>query len=131
MSTGVTFESLQPMLRTTDLDATIRFWTERLGFTCDGFSEADGWASLVRDRVRVMVATPNSHRPFTSAAFTGSFYFNVDDVATLWESLKDDVEIAYPMEDFHYGMREFAIYENNGYMLQFGTPLARGLFDDH
>ena len=26
------------------------------------------------------------------------------------------------MEEFHYGMREFAIYDNNGYMLQFGTP---------
>jgi hypothetical protein len=22
----------------------------------------------------------------------------------------------------NYGMREFAIYDNNGYMLQFGTP---------
>jgi hypothetical protein len=25
------------------------------------------------------------------------------------------------MEEFHYGMREFAIDDNNGYMLQFGT----------
>jgi hypothetical protein len=27
------------------------------------------------------------------------------------------------MEDFAYGMREFAIYDNNGYMLQFGAPV--------
>jgi hypothetical protein len=33
------------------------------------------------------------------------------------------VKIAYPMEDFEYGMREFAIYDNNGYMLQFGAPI--------
>jgi uncharacterized glyoxalase superfamily protein PhnB len=128
MSTGVTFQSLRPMLRTRDLHGTIRFWTERLGFTCDGVSEEDGWASLSRDAVGVMVATPNVHRPFSLAAFTGSFYFTVDDVARLWASLQDDVEIAYPMEDFHYGMREFAIYDNNGYMLQFGTPLAQDLF---
>jgi hypothetical protein len=25
------------------------------------------------------------------------------------------------MEEFHCGMREFAIDDNNGYMLQFGT----------
>jgi hypothetical protein len=30
------------------------------------------------------------------------------------------------MEDFHYGMREFAIFDNNGYLLQFGQPLATG-----
>ena len=116
------------MLRTRDLHATVRFWTERLGFTCDGLSEEDGWASLVRDRVSVMVATPNSHMPFNVPSFTGSLYFNVDDATALWATLKDDAEIAYPLEDFDYGMREFAIYDNNGYMLQFGTPLTPGLF---
>ena len=55
-------------------------------------------------------------------AFTGSFYFDIDDVTALWADLKDRVKIAYPMEEFQYGMREFAIYDNNGYMLQFGTP---------
>jgi uncharacterized glyoxalase superfamily protein PhnB len=61
--------------------------------------------------------------PFDAPVFTGSFYFNVDDVAALWADLKDIVKIAYPLEAFHYGMREFAIYDNNGYMLQFGAPL--------
>ena len=69
-----------------------------------------------------MVATPNAHVPFDRPGFTGSFYFDVDDVEALWVDLKDHVEIAYPMEEFHYGMREFAIYDNNGYMLQFGAP---------
>ncbi|MFN5228579.1 MAG: hypothetical protein ACK5Q3_18600 [Planctomycetota bacterium] len=27
------------------------------------------------------------------------------------------------LEDFDYGMREFAIYDNNGYLLQFGQSL--------
>ena len=120
---GVNFQSMRPMLRTKDLDATVQFWTNRLGFTCDGMSEPDGWASLSRDGVGLMIATPNAHVPFDRPGFTGSFYFNVDDVAALWADLKDRVEIAYPMEEFHYGMREFAIYDNNGYMLQFGTSM--------
>src|SRR5262245_38413956 len=120
---GVTFQTLRPILRTKDLQATVKFWTDRLGFSCDGLSEEDGWASLCRDSVSVMVATPNAHVPFEAPVFTGSFYFNVDDVATLWVQLKDQVKIAYPMEDFEYGMREFAIYDNNGYMLQFGAPV--------
>jgi len=119
---GIRFQSLRPILRTGDLYGTVSFWTTELGFNCDGLSEAEGWASLSRDGVGVMVATPNAHVPFHTAQFTGSFYFNVDDVAALWAHLKDRVKIAYPMEEFHYGMREFAIYDNNGYMLQFGTP---------
>jgi len=68
--TRVRFESLRPMLRTGDLQATIEFYTWRLGFTCDGISEADGWASLRRDDVRLMVATPNADLPFDTPAFT-------------------------------------------------------------
>lgn len=117
------FQSMRPMLRTKDLQGTIRFYTELLGFTCDAFSKADGWASLSRDGVELMVASPNEHVPFDVAQFTGSFYFNVDDVALLWTSVKDRAKVGYPMEDFHYGMREFAIYDNNGYMLQFGSPI--------
>ena len=120
---SVSFQSLRPMLRTKDLHGTVKFWTECLGFSCQGVSEADGWASLCRDRVSVMIATPNAHVAFETPAFTGSFYFEVDNVTALWADLKDRVAIAYPMEDFEYGMREFAIYDNNGYMLQFGTPV--------
>jgi hypothetical protein len=28
------------------------------------------------------------------------------------------------MEDFEYGMREFAIRDNNGYILQFGQEIS-------
>ena len=106
------------MLRTKDLQATIEFYTWRLGFTCDGMSEVDGWASLRPDAVSLMVATPNAHARFDAPAFTGSLYFNVDDAVVLWTALKDLAEVCYPLEAFHYGMREFAIYDSNGYMLQ-------------
>ena len=39
--------------------------------------------------------------------------------------VKDHAQVCYPIEDFHYGMREFAIFDNNGYLLQFGQPVAR------
>jgi uncharacterized glyoxalase superfamily protein PhnB len=104
-------------------ERTIEFYTRRLGFTCEGRSDADGWASLRRDAVWLMVATPNAHRPFDTPAFTGSLYFNVDDAGALWDAVKDHVRVCYPIEDFHYGMREFAVYDNNGYLLQFGQPL--------
>ena len=119
-------QELTPLLRTADLKGSIEFYTTVLGFECDGSSEEYGWASVRRDNVAIMFALPNEHEPFTGPAFTGSFYINPDDVDALWERVKDKARVCYPIEDFDYGMREFAIYDNNGYLLQFGheTPAA-------
>jgi len=41
----------------------------------------------------------------------------------MWEKVKDKANICYGIEDFEYRMREFAIYDNNGYTLQFGQEI--------
>ena len=115
---------VRPMLRTNDLKGTVEFYTAQLGFTCESLSEEWGWASLRRDRVHVMIARPNDHESFEKPIFTGSLYFSSDDVDGAWLELKDKAEVCYPIENFEYGMREFALYDNNGYLLQFGQEIA-------
>lgn len=119
----MTLQSLTPMLRTWDLHATLRFYTDVLGFTCDALSEEAGWASLRRDCVNIMLACPDQHASAKSPAFTGSLYVKTDDVDAMWRELKDKARVCYPIEDFEYGMREFAIYDHNGYVVQFGQPI--------
>ncbi|MXN92900.1 bleomycin resistance family protein [Flavobacterium sp. Sd200] len=109
------------MFWTTEVAQTVVFYTEVLGFEC-GVQE-EGWAVLLKDEIEIMLAYPNGHAEFGSPMFTGSFYINTSDVDMLWEKLKDNCNICYPIEDFEYGMREFAIYDNNNYILQFGQPL--------
>jgi len=111
---------LTPMIWTEQIKETIQFYQEKLGFTCHEYNEEWGWASLGKDEVGIMVAKPNQHITFTNPSFSGSFYFTTDKVDELWEQLKDQVKVCYPIENFEYGMRDFAIYDNNGYMLQFG-----------
>jgi uncharacterized glyoxalase superfamily protein PhnB len=82
-----------------------------------------GWASLRRDEVRVMLAGPNRQENDVAPGFTGSLYFRTDDADALWQLLKDNTRVCYAIQDFDYGMREFAIYDNNGYVLQFGQPI--------
>ena len=72
-----------------------------------------------------MLARPHAHMGETAPAFTGSLYLRTADVDGWWQRLKDRARVCYPIETFVYGMREFAIYDNNGYVLQFGQPLAR------
>ena len=114
---------LRPMLWTEDLRGTIDFYVDVLGFTCVEFNEDWGWASLSIDDVAIMLAKPNEHTKYDKIGFTGSFYFNTDDVDAMWAKLKDKAAICYGIENFEYGMREFAVYDNNGYLLQFGQEI--------
>ena len=113
-------DSLTPMLRTWDLPATIEFYKGVLGFECKAYEPDWGWASLTLGAAAIMFSAPNEHEGDTRPAFTGSLYFRVRDVDSLWSRLKDQARVCYPIENFEYGMREFAIYDNNGYLLQFG-----------
>jgi uncharacterized glyoxalase superfamily protein PhnB len=115
-------QTLTPMLRTWDTAATVEFYTAILGFVRE--SQTEEWASLRRDGVRLMLARPNHHEGDQKPSFTGSLYFHVDDVDALWAAVKDRAKVCYPIETFSYGMREFAIYDNNGYLLQFGQPVT-------
>lgn len=54
---------------------------------------------------------------------TGSLYMYPSDINQLWESLKDKTDIEWPIQDFHYGMREFAILDNNGYRIIIGKSI--------
>ena len=117
-------QELTPMLYTDHLQETVAFYTTVLDFQRDGLNEEAGWASVKRDNVTIMFALPNAHLPFTKPTFTGSLYLNADNVDAWWQQLKDKVEVCYPIEDFDYGMREFAVYDNNGYLLQFGQDIS-------
>lgn len=115
--------SLTPMLESHDLEATIRFYTEILEFTCDAFETEWGWASLSRDQIRIMFAKPNPHRNLPQAIMSGSLYFNTDQVDYWWKKLSTRCSVCYELEEFDYGMKEFAVYDNNGYVLQFGQEV--------
>lgn len=112
------------MLTTTDLQGTVDFYVQTLGFSCTAFAAELGWASVRLGNIEMMFSSPNDHIPFDKPTFTGSFYFRTEVVDEIWSSLKDKTNVCYAIEDFDYGMREFAIYDNNGYLLQFGQEIG-------
>lgn len=116
--------ALRPIIYTKELDETILFYTDILDFELTNRNDEWGWASLQKDTVGIMLSKPNVHTSFQKPLFTGSFYFNTDDVDSLWEKLKDQAKVCYEIETFEWEMREFAIYDNNGYTLQFGQYIG-------
>ena len=97
---------LTPVIYTGELQETVDFYTKILGFTCTANETDWGWAKVESNHVDLMISEPNEHIPFDKPTFTGSFYFQSEDVDKIWEKLKGQVRICYPIENFEYGMRE-------------------------
>lgn len=112
------------MLRTPDLSGTLAFYRDVLGFDLASGAPEYGWLALSRDGADLMLSSLNDHEGDTTPVFTGSLYLEVADVDALWDTVRDRARVCYTPETFAYGMREFAIYDNNGYLLQFGQAVA-------
>ncbi len=112
---------ITPKFYTQHLEETRDFYESILSFSCIGWEPSLGWALFARERVEIMYTLPNDHLPFGGPNFTGSVYiYVVENIEDLWSELRSKVRVVYPLELFDYGMREFALYDYNGYMLQFG-----------
>lgn len=110
------------MLTVTAIEPAVAFYRDVLGFAL--VASMEGWAAVARDGVEIMFALPNAHVPFERPHFTGSLYLRTDDVDAAWAQLKDRCRVEYAPETFDYGMREFAVYDNSGYLLQFGQEVS-------
>jgi uncharacterized glyoxalase superfamily protein PhnB len=128
---------LRPMLEVLDVDASVAFYTEVLGFTVMASIDDDEqpghlvWASLEKDSVRLMVNQMHTHDEDDEhghdhahePSFTGSLYFTVDDVDALALDLGGKVQIEFGPTDQTYGMRDLGLTDPDGYFLLFGTPI--------
>ncbi len=115
------FESLTPMLQSSDIARTVEWYRDTLGFECAGL--ADGWCTVRRDGVALMFMT-NDHLGLPQA--TATQYFRVDDVMSLWNSVKGKVSAEWGPQQMPYDMLEFAIKDPDGYLLSFGQDVSSG-----
>jgi catechol 2,3-dioxygenase-like lactoylglutathione lyase family enzyme len=117
------FQKLAPILTTEDMDRSVRFYVDVLGFTCG--MQTPGYSNLYRDAVRIMLGAPNAHGEWKGPKFTGQLYIGLEtaeEVDVLWAKVKDRAEVIYAVDDFDYDMREFGIRDDSGYSLAFGAP---------
>ena len=79
-------QNLVPILWTSDLEKTIQFYGDVIGFEC--MNRMQCWASSMKDETELMLSLPNEHEPFDKIQFTGSFYFRAGNVDEFWEQVK-------------------------------------------
>lgn len=123
---SVRMTALSPMLKTEDLEATIAFYTDILGFSIDAEDEA--YCALVRGPVQIMFYVDEEGEE-PAPALTGQIYLEVDNLSELFAELEEDAEVLYGPEEDEDGAQEFAIRDPNGYVLTFSEP-ADSMPDD-
>ena len=108
------------VLAVQDLDASKRFYVDKLGFVED--FRVDGWAFLSRGACRLRLGHCPEAVPMSQAPDHSWFaYLHVRDAAALYEeTVEKGVEIWHPLADKPWGMREFAVVTPDGHRIVFG-----------
>lgn len=113
-------KSAVPILASLNVDETIKFYTDTLGFTFH--SNWDGYLIFSRDDIQIHLwPTTDEQVPKNTGC-----YVNVAEVKSLYEeySPKNIVHPNGDLEDKPWGMRQFSILDNNGNIIHFGEDIS-------
>ena len=113
-------------LRTTDLSASVNFYTQQLGFDLE-FRYQDFYAG-VRAGGQLFHLKRSDHRDpsidFVERDEHFHLYFETDDVAAAADALKQKgIVLVKDVHQTAWGTREFVIKDNQGHTLYFGQRL--------
>lgn len=120
---------LEPLIYVSNLGKSISFYTELLGFKLGELypsKEEATYAPIFIAAYKLMlVLARDSNKKFYPRGLGGSgtqFFIQIEDVDSVWERIKDKVEIVDPIESKSWGDREFTIQDPDGYLISFYSP---------
>lgn len=111
------------VLAVNDLEASRRFYLEKLGFVED--FRVNGWAFLSRGACKLRLGHCPDAVPMSKTQDHSWFaYLHVRDAAGLYdEVVRNGVQIWHRLADQPWGLREFAIVTPDGHRIVFGERL--------
>lgn len=117
--------SLTPNIGVKNVNDTVKFYTEKLGFQLIMSNPQEGtllWAMLSNGPVSLMFqenASLIEEYPELKNSGKGllTFYVKVQGLTALYDKLKGTDMIVKELARTFYGANEFAIRDNNGYVL--------------
>jgi len=113
-----TFKKMSPQLAVADLDASLQFYREKLGFNLD-FTYEDFYAGIIKDGHSIHLKCGEIPKDKGKKQDDLEILFSVDNIEGLYdELLSKSVEIVQPLRDMPYG-REFYIADPDGNIIAF------------
>lgn len=122
----MTIKHIIPQLRTTDMNSSIEFYTEKLGFTVEfnyenfyvGIRSGDHLIHLK------LIDEADPSIPFVDEGGHLHLYIQTDDVTAFADRLKEKgVELVQDVWETDWNTREFVIHDDQGHTLYFGEPI--------
>src|SRR5687767_11101628 len=114
-----------PQLRTTDLAASVRFYTSTVGLTL-AFQYEDFYAGIRAGSQMFHLKLVDERDPSIDFVDRGEhfhLYLETDDALAAAASLKSKgVRFVKDVHDTPWGTREFAVKDDQGHTLYFGGP---------
>lgn len=131
-TTSMKLESLTPNIMVNDVNETLDYYINVLGFNLVDTNPASGefeWGYVMLNSVGLMFQEEKSLKteyPELKDLKVGgalTLYVRVENINDLFEKIKDQVTVVKPMNTTFYGTNEFAIMDVNGFILTFSeTP---------
>ncbi len=123
---------LEPMIYTANLEESIRFYRDILGFKAEEYypdDEKPTWVCLRigNDRFSIGKTFSDINHKLHPRGVDGSgvqFYIRVADVDSLYDELKNELEIIDDIENKNWGDREFTFKDPNGYLISFFSKVV-------
>jgi uncharacterized glyoxalase superfamily protein PhnB len=123
-------KSLAATFPVADIESTIRWYEDELGFTAYPFPQTPPYvfAIVSRDNVEIMFQhIPGYEKPNLYQKRAGGVwdaYIRMEGVKEFYESLKDKVQIVLPLRQQPYGDWEFEVEDPNGCVLVFSELIG-------
>jgi predicted enzyme related to lactoylglutathione lyase len=120
---------VSPVLLVADLDRSVSFFRDRLGFECQVHGHPPSFATTRRDEAIFLLAlAPDAERIVPNWKIvdkTWNAYVRVDDVDAVYAEVQErGAEIDYGIYDAPHGFREFGVQDPDGHDIAFGQPLS-------
>jgi catechol 2,3-dioxygenase-like lactoylglutathione lyase family enzyme len=113
---------ISPMLAVADMEETIRFYADVLGFKA--VMTSPDYVIVARDGQSIHFQTAASEEAMKCVRGHTEIYIEVSGIDSLWEHVKD-FKNRYRVRDLfvrEYGMTEFHIEDPNGCLVFVGAP---------
>ena len=120
---------VSPVLLVSDLERSVAFYRDLLGFECELHGEPPDFLVAVRDAAVLLFASaptdaklvPNWH----VVDKIWNAYVRLDDVDAFYAEVQSrGCPIDYSLYDAPHGFREFGVTDPDGYDVAFGQPLG-------
>lgn len=115
----VKFNQVAPAFAAKDFDGLVKWYEDTLGF--EARFKTGVYAVLYRDEVMLHLYPERDGK----VGGHNSAYFFITGVDAFYESVKDKVNVAHPISDQEYGLRDFLMQDPEGNNIGVAEPLKQ------